>query len=138
LERGPRPIGVTLLAALELLMGVILVFGALGGAALGTLIAGEYGEVIGSMIMVIAAVGAVIEFIIGWGLLTGKKWARWVGIIFSALGVLSGLGSLPTGLAMIVIDGAVIYYLTRPNVIAWFDGRTNATESPPPPVPPTI
>jgi hypothetical protein len=138
LSRGPRPTGITLLAALELLMGVLLVVGGLGGVALGSLIAGEMGGYIGSMITVIAFIGAVIEFVIGWGLLTGQRWARWVGIIFSALGVLSGLGSLPTGLAMIVIDGAVIYYLTRPNVITWFDGRTNATESPPPPVPPTI
>lgn len=138
MEKGPRPLGVTILAALEFLMGVIFIFGALGGVAMGSLIAGEMGAYIGSMITVIAAVGAVIEFIIGWGLFTGKNWARWVGIIFAGLGALSGLASLPTGLASIVIDGIVIYYLTRPNVIAWFEGRAPTAASPPPPAPPTV
>lgn len=79
---------------------------------------------------------AIITFVIAWGLLTGKNWARWIGIIVSALGVLSGLATLPIGIVFVVIDGAIIYYLTRPNVVNWFTGRASAEVSPPPPPPP--
>ncbi len=129
---------VTIIAALEIIAGLFYLLGGVSFVALAPYFA-AYGEMytaISGVASGVFIVLAIITFVIAWGLLTGKNWARWIGIIVSALGVLSGLATLPIGIVFVVIDGAIIYYLTRPNVVNWFTGRASAEVSPPPPPPP--
>jgi hypothetical protein len=129
---------VTIIAALEIIAGLFYLLGGVSFVALAPYFA-TYGEMytaISGVASGVFIVLAIITFVIAWGLLTGKNWARWIGIIVSALGVLSGLAILPMGIVFVVIDGAIIYYLTRPNVVNWFSGRAPAEVSPPPPPPP--
>ena len=65
------------------------------------------------------------SFVVAYGLWTGKEWAWLVALILSGLGVLLSLVSIATGLGVgsivsLVIDGIIIYYLTRPHVRACF------------------
>ena len=130
--------GVTIIAALEIIAGLFYLLSGVSFAALAPYFVanGEMYTAISGVASGVFIVLAIITFVIAWGLLTGKNWARWIGIIVSALGVLSGLAILPMGIVFVVIDGAIIYYLTRPNVVNWFSGKAPAEVSPPPPPPP--
>ena len=61
----------------------------------------------GIFILVIGCFGIFLYH----GLMNYKEWARITVIIFSALGVLSGLTSLPSGLIELVYSGLVLYLL---------------------------
>ena len=39
---------------------------------------------------VVLLVFAIVAFILAWGFLKGKKWAWWLGVIFSVLQIISG------------------------------------------------
>lgn len=90
----------------------------------------------------IIAAGAVVilgilGLLVGWGLWTGKGWARILAIILSGLGVLISLaglvlGSIPSVVGL-AIDGLVLWYLFRPNVKAFFGGNTQPFPQPTPP-----
>ena len=146
----PRPSGVSVLAILAALGGILCLIGA---ASLGIL-AGASSEFIESIIeeygagsisgiggfvagifMAIAAVVAIIGillFIDAYGLWIGAGWAWWLTIILSVLGIIGGLLSLPGGIISIIIDILIIYYFTRPHVKEFFG---LAAPSPPPPPP---
>ncbi len=62
----------------------------------------------------------VAALIVSYGLWTGKSWAWWIYIIMLILGILSSLLSLPHGIVGIVINGLIIYYMTRPHVKQYF------------------
>ncbi|HIH87685.1 TPA: hypothetical protein HA344_00560, partial [Candidatus Bathyarchaeota archaeon] len=87
---------------------------------------GAIGEIIGLLMVLLG----VVEFVVAWGYLTQKGWARWAGLILAAIGLVEGITTLPTGALSIAIDGVIIYYLTRPHIIDWFAGRS--AETPPP------
>jgi len=61
-----------------------------------------------AILMVIAG---VVGIFVAKALWNHKNWARIVVIIFSALGILSSLLRLPSGLIGIVIYGVIIYFL---------------------------
>ncbi len=132
-----RPVGVTIIAVLDILVGIAALFlgviaiifgGYAGGLGLGySGIIAFIGALFGGILIVFA----LIHFAIAWGFLSGMGWARIVGIIFGALDVLGGLFSLPTGIVELAIGAVIIYYLTRPEVVAWFRHET----TPPPPAP---
>lgn len=140
-----RPTGVTILAILEIIGGIIsligglaiiILFAAVGGmmgrvpeAALFAAFFGAFGAVIGGLLIVIS----IVCFIIAYGFLKGRGWAWVLGLIFAIIGIISGIISLPTGIISIIINGLIIYYLTRPHVKAFFG---KAAPPPPPPPPP--
>ena len=72
----------------------------------------------------------ILDFFLGWGFWKGKSWARLLALIFSALGVVYGaigiassLGDLANifiGVLNIVLNGIIIYYLLRRNIIHYF------------------
>jgi uncharacterized membrane protein len=72
---------------------------------------------------IILVIFGLVEIIVAWGYLTGNGWARLLGLVLAGLGIIEGLASLPTGIIAIVIDGVAFYYLTRPNIVDWFQGR---------------
>ncbi|MCP8304924.1 MAG: hypothetical protein H3Z50_05610 [archaeon] len=136
-----RPLGVAILAVLGIIGSILAIVGGVIFIVSGTFLAeaieaaiAQYGIIpgvdIGLILASIAIIGAVvlvigvIGVIIGWGLWKGRNWARIIVIIFSILGIISGLLPLIyldiSGLVGVVIDIIIIYYLTRPHVVAFF------------------
>jgi hypothetical protein len=128
---GRRPPGVTVLALLEVLSGIV--FFGLGfiiliiANILGTgvqppdfpILGGIVGVIVGLFggVMVILA---LMNFIIAYGYWNGLSWSWTLGLIFAVLGILLGLITLPGGLLRVILDAVIIYYLTRPYVKAFF------------------
>ena len=121
-----RPSGITVLVVLEILAGLGLL---LGGAMFAVLASfsggfgGMMGGVLGALsgaIGVIFVVMGIITFFIAYGLWTGKGWARMFGLVIAGIGIILGILSLPSGIISIIIDGIIIYYLTRPHVVQFF------------------
>ncbi len=126
--KPPRPLGVTILAILDAISGILLIllgigFGALMGLGMMTMLRDlirQYGRMlpiaapIGAIILVIVAIFLVfgfIDLIMAWGLWTGKTWAWWLTVILTGLGLLMQLGNL--GLMALGIVAA----LTTPRML---------------------
>lgn len=121
-----RPIGVTILAILEIISGAIAIgmgvfFGALWGSmGIGTMeFAG--GAVIGAISSIIIALGA-ISFLMAWGLLKGKPWAWTITLILTIISLIFDLPSM--NIIGLIIDIVILYYLFRPHVKAYFGKST--------------
>jgi len=144
-----RPLGIAILSVLTLILGGLLLLGGLMIAAASGIVAAmpEVAEEIAralrnipgvpvplhSMIAigtVLAVIGVIIlivsaiTLLVGWGLWTGRNWARWIAIIYFGLGALSNLIDLMQGqLGVIIslfINGLIVYYLFTPRVKAFF------------------
>ena len=143
-----RPLGISILAIIELIfsalaaiLGVVLAVvggslssalqsaAGLGNVAAGTLTA--IFSVIGGVLVVVGLVGMLI----GWGLWTGRGWARIIQIIFAVLGVIGGVGSLAigayTGVVSLISAAVIVWYVFRPNVKAYFSKTPPAPTVPP-------
>jgi len=127
-----RPTGVTILAALQVLAGLIFcVFGALLLAVAGLLglvgvspeipffplfLGGVVVGVVGGIMLIIG----IASFAVAYGYLNGRGWAWTLGLVIAALGLLMGILSLPEGVVGLLVDALIIYYLTRPHVKRFF------------------
>jgi hypothetical protein len=122
-----RPVGVTILAILEIIVGLVSFFGGLGavilGGVLGGLIGGTGGVaaliggvVIGGILVIIG----LVSFVIAYGFWKGSGWAWILGLIFAVIGLIMGLISLPSGIITILMEALILYYLTRPHVKEFF------------------
>ena len=113
-----RPAGVTILAALYVLFGLIMLAMPLIMTALFVMI-GMTGNGVGGLAVagitswIAFGIIALIYFAIAYGLLKGQHWARIVAIIFAIL----SLFSIPIGTIIGII---VLWYLFKPDVKAWF------------------
>ena len=95
----------TILAILEV-VGAISTIGA--GFLVGSL-AGFAGAGFTALFVVIG----LVELFLAWGLYTGRGWARIVALVFAVIGLIG----IPIGTIISII---ILYYLTRPNVKAYF------------------
>lgn len=121
-----RPAGVTILAILQMLGGVLIFLIGIAAVSVAgmTSVLSTYGYgylagaigVVGGVIVVIGLIGIGI----GFGLWKGMSWAWWGTLIFSVLGVLGSLVTLPGGVVGLLIEAAILYYLTRPGVRQYF------------------
>jgi MFS family permease len=137
--RRSRPGGVTVLAVLQILSGIgALVLGA--GSAMLMGMVGQYAPpeasaqagilgALSGMMSIVFITAAVVSFLVAWGFLTGKSWARWLGIAFAALEAIYGILSLPGGVVTVAIGALIIYYLTRPASVEWFNPIKAATST---------
>jgi hypothetical protein len=147
MQKPPRPIGITILGIIEILIGVLgsLVSVAIIGVSalfstlptVGTLI-GTVGVVIGGVFLFFSLVWLAT----GVGFLHGKGWAWTLGMIFTVLSIL--------GAALVVFSGLyqagyalgfwvlMILYLTRSRVKAFFGKGTFPTYMPAMNVQPTM
>lgn len=90
--------GGSFIAGLMPIESIPQLFGALAGAFF--------------VVMGIIMIGfAVLGVFVARGLWNHKRWARIVCIIFSALGVLSGLVALPGSIIQLILNGVVLYFL---------------------------
>src|SRR2546426_8519365 len=130
MQRPPRPIGITILAVLEILIGIVGLLGSLviiGFSALFSTIP-TVGSLIGAVGLIIG--GVVLFFSLIWlttgvGFLHGRSWSWTLGMIFSILSLLGAIGALTIGLITggvggLIFWGLILYYLTRTHVKAFF------------------
>ncbi len=139
--RPPRPIGVTVLAVLEIIAGIVdIIFGILFAAvySLGASILGmggsSFGFVLVPLIVLFFIVG-FLSFILSYGLWTGRGWAWISAIVLAIVGVVTSLAGLLFGSYLNIIPavfyGVILLYLITRGVRAFF-GR--ASYWPPAPV----
>src|SRR2546429_2878882 len=129
-QKPSRPVGITILAVLEILMGIVGLLASLviiGFSALfatlptvGSLV-GAIGLVIGGVVLFFS----IIWLAIGVGVLHGRGWSWTLGMIFSILSLLGAIGALTIGLITggvggLIFWGLMLYYLTRTHVKAFF------------------
>lgn len=129
-QRLSRPVGITLLAVFEILIGIVGFLASLAIIGLSALFStlprvgsllGTFGFIIGGVVLFFS----VIWLATGAGFLHGKGWSWTLGIIFSVLSLLGAIGALTIGLITggvggLVFWGLMLYYLTRTHVKAFF------------------
>jgi|RhiMetdeSRZDD1v2_1073273.scaffolds.fasta_scaffold529428_3 uncharacterized membrane protein (DUF2068 family) len=116
METRSRPLGVTILSILAGINGII-------GIILG---------IIASLIIppagVIGIVIGLAWFVLAWGLWTAKGWAWIITVIIAIISIIFNLFGAVTGhieqIISLIIAAVMLYYLTRPNVKAYFGRRT--------------
>jgi len=130
MQRLSRPVGITILAVLEILIGIVGLLASLviiGFSALFSTLP-TVGSLLGAVGLIIG--GIVLFFSIIWlatgvGFLHGRGWSWTLGMIFSILSLLGAIGALTIGLITggvggLVFWGLMLYYLTRTHVKAFF------------------
>lgn len=172
-----RPTGVTIIAVLFFLGGIGLILTGIVIWAVPIPAGDPLLGVVTGYVIVIGLVFVVLggaEFALGWGLWSLRNWARITAVVFFGLGAASNLvsgisfiagirafgvrlsypGPGVAMLAMAIIQGIVIWYLTKPDVAMLFDAQyggpileptllptrvpeTQFTPPPPPPPQPT-
>ncbi len=128
-----RPMGITILAILAFLGGILGICGSLGGIVGASFLGGLAASVgasnataLGGMLVVysiIALAFAVADLLFGFGAWTLKPWAWMLGMVLSGLNIVFQLVALLAGwttlggiLISVVISGVIIYYLLTPEV----------------------
>jgi len=125
-----RPIGVTILAVLEALGGLVWLLAGAGMMMVGALmplfgvgLPMFFGAIAGLMSVGFVIFG-IIAFVLAYGLFSGKGWAWLWSLVFAVIGVILALfeamSSLATGVLPIIIYLVIIYYLTRHHVKIFF------------------
>lgn len=143
----PRPTGVTIIAILNIIGGIIMLIAGIAVVAVGSLLPGVFEEGMmetGALGMPSAlvggaavAVGAVIialgifSFVVAYGMLKGMSWAWTLTVVLSVISIVLNAVSLASGnfggIVNIIISGIVLYYLYRPHVKAYFGKAPSPT-----------
>ena len=154
MEVRSRPTGVTIIAILNIIGGIIMLFVGLGLVAAGALIpmlppsafdqpeftgpggmdlSGVAPGLLGAGTLAIGGVIlaiAILSFVVAYGLLKGRSWAWTLTVIISIISIALNAISIATGnlggIVSIIISGIILYYLYRPHVKAYF-GKTVAS-----------
>jgi hypothetical protein len=123
-----RPLGITVLAIVALIQGLLGLLAAFGVATVGglmTVFGGPIGKVsgllgwFGSFFLVL---GPIFQLLFAWGAFGMQPWAWWLGIIgpaFTVFGaVLKIMGGAPAGktLLAVAIPILIFLYLLRPSI----------------------
>ena len=129
-QRASRPVGITVLALFEILIGIVGFLASLtiiGFSALLSTLPG-LGSFLGTFGLVIGGVAlffSLIWFATGIGFLHGGGWSWTLGMIFSVLSLLGAVAALAIGLVTggvvgLFFWGLMLYYLTRAHVKSFF------------------
>jgi hypothetical protein len=144
MQRPSRPIGITVLAVLEILIGIIGLLASIAIIGLSALLSTlpRVGSLLGTFGLIIG--GVVLFFSLIWlatgaGFIHGRGWSWTLGIVFSILSLLGAIGALTIGLITggvggLIFWGLMLYYLTRSHVKIFF-GKGGAPLSPVPGIP---
>lgn len=114
-----RPLGVTVLAILNIIIGLADLIGGLllgGSVFLGWFDLGAFAWLIGDII----ALQGIVLFLLAYGFMFGKVWAWTLGLIFGIWDIALGIIALPGGIIRIIYGAVIIYYIMRPNVKTFF------------------
>jgi lysylphosphatidylglycerol synthetase-like protein (DUF2156 family) len=130
MQTKSRPLGVTIIAILIVIAGILTLLVGIGSIAIGPLTS------LGLVFVAAGVVSLVIGIaylVMGYGLWKGKGWAWTISMIVLIIGIIIKLISLPRAVASgsnfsedivsIAISAFILYYLYRPHVKAYF-GKT--------------
>lgn len=129
MQKPPRPTGITILAILGFIGGILAILGgALFIAVASSGVLSTYGmsmfsgfvSLFGGVILIVG----LFAIFVSWGMWSGKGWAWYLAVILYAIGVVFGLlliiaGGL-TGIVSVLIDLLLLWYMLRPHVKAYF------------------
>ena len=129
-RRPSRPVGVTILAIFEILIGIVGFLASLAIIGLSALFStlprvgsllGTFGLIIGAVVLFFSTIWLAT----GVGFLHGRGWSWTLGMIFSVLSLLGAIGALTIGLITggvggLIFWGLMLYYLTRIHVKTFF------------------
>ncbi len=133
-----RPLGVTILAVFDILVGIFPVYlgvvyiiaagfvaqmgGSLGGWGMPGFFA-LFGAFILPLGLILLVLG-ILAVVVGWGFWKGRGWAWTFGLVLYVIGTVLGVRSLAVGdvasIVVVVIGALLVYYMFRPNIKAWF------------------
>jgi len=126
-----RPLGVTIVAILMLINGIILIASGAFGITTAEILAGEMGNALTGGIVAISSVVialGIASLIIAWGLITGKGWAWIITVILSIISIIMSIISIAAGsfgsIVSLIINGVILYYMYRPDVKSYFGRRS--------------
>jgi hypothetical protein len=126
-----RPTGITIIAVLMIIGGLILLFTGITPLFLGPLISIDSDSstsVLGFLItmggLVLVGLG-IASIIVSWGLLKGKRWARTITLIISIIAIIFAIVSLVSNgdlvhIIPVIIYGIIIYYMFTDKVKLFF------------------
>jgi uncharacterized membrane protein (DUF2068 family) len=144
-----RPVGVTIVAILMIINGALFVGGGIfailvipnvineqfaanqTNITIGNHTSIQLGNtltgIINTVVIVISSISIAIgvaAFVLSWGLLNGKGWAWIITVILAIISVVFSIIALASGgftnIVTLVINGAILYYMYRPPVKAYF------------------
>jgi hypothetical protein len=125
-----RPLGVTIVAILMIINGIILIAGGAAGVSTAGVLGEEFGPLAGGIMAISSVVIAlgIASLIIAWGLITGKGWAWIVTVIISIISIITSIISIAAGsfgsVVSLIINGVILYYMYRPEVKAYFGRKS--------------
>lgn len=139
MEIKKRPTGVTVIAILIIIGGILLLLAGIGGVAVGSL---SISQIIGLGFVIIGAILLAVGIgylVVSYGLLKGKRWSWTITVVLLFIGIAinvvsiiifgyltfdtdtsSFLTSNSGSIAGIIISVIILYYLYRPHVKSYF------------------
>ena len=144
LEVKKRPTGVTIIAVLVIIGGIILLLAGIGAVAVGSLFLSQItglGFIIIGVIILVVGIGYLV---VSYGLLKGKRWAWTITVVLLFIGIAIDVVSIiifgyftfdtdtssflttnSGSIAGMIISVIILYYLYRPHVKSYF-GKMSA------------
>ena len=139
MEIKKRPTGVTIIAILIIIGGILLLLAGIAGVVVGSL---SISQIIGLGFVIIGAIILAVGIgylVVSYGLLKGKRWAWTITVVLLFIGIAinvvsiiifgyftfdtdtsSFLTSNSGSIAGIIISVIILYYLYRPHVKSYF------------------
>ena len=139
MEIKKRPTGVTIIAILIIIGGILLLSAGIAGVVVGSL---SISQIIGLGFVIIGAIILAVGIgylVVSYGLLKGKRWAWTITVVLLFIGIAinvvsiiifgyftfdtdtsSFLTSNSGSIAGIIISVIILYYLYRPHVKSYF------------------
>ena len=127
-----RPDGIIIIAILMVIGGLILLFTGITPLIIGPLISINISDYEISQLGLLITIGGLIlvalgiaSFIVSWGLLKGKRWARTITLIISIIAIIFAIVSLVSNgdlvhIIPVIIYGIIIYYMFTDKVKLFF------------------
>lgn len=140
MEIKKRPTGVTVIAVLVIIGGILLLLAGIGGVAVGSLFISS--QIIGLGFVIIGAIILAVGIgylVVSYGLLKGKRWSWTITVVLLFIGIAIDVASIiifgyfainmdtssflttnSGSIAGIIISVIILYYLYRPHVKSYF------------------
>jgi hypothetical protein len=140
-----RPFGVTIIAILLIISGIVMIITGAGAVAIAPFLPplGQtedmmIGAISGALLGVTAIISGIILLALGiaalfiaYGLIKGRGWAWTAAVVLSIIVIIMSVVSIVTGnigsIISLAINGVILYYLYRPHVKAYFGKAVPST-----------
>lgn len=141
-----RPTGVTIIAVLMAIAGIVMIIAGISAlafapfipiavpsqdlpAGLSMTMLGGIAVASGAFMLALGIAGLVISY----GLFKGNGWAWTAAVVLSIIGIATSVLAIATGnfgsVISLIINGVILYYLYRPHVKAYFGKAVSAPAS---------